>query len=63
MPGAEVVRLAERLRGDGGDAPAAASGTLEADKREGAKKVRIVSKSPANVHGMRPLDDPDAPDL
>eukprot|EP00959_Pyramimonas_sp_CCMP1952_P020480 432188-Pyramimonas_sp.AAC.2 len=63
MPGVEVVRLAERLHADGGGAPALASGTLEADKREGLEKVRIVSKSPVYLYGMRPIDEPGAPDL
>eukprot|EP00959_Pyramimonas_sp_CCMP1952_P165082 3450292-Pyramimonas_sp.AAC.1 len=63
MPGAEVVRLAERLRADGGGAPALASGTLEANERGGSKKVRVVSKSPVYLCGMRPIDEPGAPDL
>ena len=31
--------------------------------REGSKKVRVVSKSPVYLYGMRPVDEPGAPDL
>ena len=59
------MRMAERLCADGEGAPVAASGTLEADKRkmEGSKNIRIVSKSPVYLYGMRPVDKPGAPDL
>ena len=38
-------------------------GALGAGKREGPKKVHIVSKSPVFLHGMRPVDEPGAPEL
>eukprot|EP00959_Pyramimonas_sp_CCMP1952_P406268 8514721-Pyramimonas_sp.AAC.1 len=41
--GAQAARMAERL---------CASGILETDKREGSKKLRIVSKSPVYLYGM-----------
>eukprot|EP00959_Pyramimonas_sp_CCMP1952_P186446 3898889-Pyramimonas_sp.AAC.1 len=39
------------------------SGGLEADRREGPKKVRIGSKSPVYLCGMCPVDEPGALDL
>ena len=58
-----MVRMAERLCADEDRGPVAIAGTLEADKREGVKKVRIVSKSPVFLYGMRPVDEPGAREL
>eukprot|EP00959_Pyramimonas_sp_CCMP1952_P430479 9016059-Pyramimonas_sp.AAC.1 len=55
--------MAERLCAEGGGVTVEASGALEADRREGSREVRIVSKSPVYLHGMRPVDAPGAPGL
>eukprot|EP00959_Pyramimonas_sp_CCMP1952_P110426 2310123-Pyramimonas_sp.AAC.1 len=54
IPGAEAVRMAERFCADGDGVAVAASGVLEADKREGSNKFRVVSKSPVHLYGMLP---------
>ena len=55
--------MAARLREDEDRGPVAVAGALEADKREGLRKVRIVSKCPVFLYGMRPVDEPGAPEL
>ena len=65
MPGAEAVRLVEtyHVEEDGGADEKGADGiTLEADRRN-RRRPRIVSKNPAFLYGMRPLDSKLAPEM